>query len=69
VLAAKNKHEEAVAEYDIAIKLDLSVPERFNDRGYSLLQTGQYDRAIADLTEALRRKPGFSMALENRGWA
>jgi tetratricopeptide (TPR) repeat protein len=69
VLAAKNKHEEAVAEYDIAIKLDPSVPERFNDRGYSLLRTGQYDRAIADLTEALRRKPGFSMALENRGWA
>jgi tetratricopeptide (TPR) repeat protein len=61
VLAAKNKHEEAVAEYDMAIKLDPSVPERFNDRGYFLLRTGQYDRAIA--------KPGFSMALENRGWA
>src|SRR3954466_10608576 len=47
VLAAKNKHDEAVAEYDQAIRLEPGIPERLNDRGYSLIRTEQYDRAIA----------------------
>jgi tetratricopeptide (TPR) repeat protein len=56
VLAAKNKHDEAVAEYDQAIRLEPGIPERLNDRGYSLIRTEQYDRAIADLDEALKLK-------------
>ena len=39
----------------------------FNNRGYSYIKKGDYNRAIQDFDEALRLNPKYAMALNNRG--
>jgi tetratricopeptide (TPR) repeat protein len=60
-------HNKAIAEFSTAIKLDVtqsaySRPQYFGSRGQSYTQTGKYDEAIADLTEALRLAPAEAFA-------
>src|SRR5262245_6802949 len=44
-----------------------SVAHGMRALAYSLL--GMFDKAIADYDEALRIKPDFALALNNRAWA
>ena len=44
-------------------------PENYQLRGVALLAHQQYDRAIADFSESLRREPRNAGALNNRGQA
>lgn len=44
-------------------------PENYHLRGVALLAHQQYDRAIADFSESLRREPRNAGALNNRGQA
>jgi tetratricopeptide (TPR) repeat protein len=39
----------------------------FNNRGNALYSKGEFDRAIEDLNEAIRRRPGYARAFNNRG--
>jgi tetratricopeptide (TPR) repeat protein len=41
--------------------------EAYNDRGNAYYNKGEYDRAIADLNEAIRLDPNFVWAYNNRG--
>lgn len=41
----------------------------YNNRGYAYNRKAQYDRAIADYSEAIRLKPDYALALNNRGIA
>ncbi len=69
MLAQRDKHADAVAEYSEAIRLAPGNPDNLNDRGWSLIKIEQYDKAIADFNEALRIKPDHVHAWQNRGWA
>jgi len=46
-----------------------STPENYHLRGVAFLAHEQYDKAIADFTESLRRNPRNAGALNNRGQA
>lgn len=60
----------AIADYTRA--LDAGLPPAFaartlSNRGITLFGTGNYDRAMTDFTEAIRRDPAFAEPLVNRG--
>jgi hypothetical protein len=46
-----------IAELNEAIRLDLKIDRAFANRGSAYLQKGDYDRAIADESEAIRVDP------------
>ena len=41
----------------------------YNRRGIAYGKKGEFDKAIADFTEAIRLKPDFAVAYLNRGIA
>jgi tetratricopeptide (TPR) repeat protein len=63
----KGDYDQAIADYDEAIRLDPSDAEVFNSRGVAHHHKGDYDQAIADYSEAIRLDPKNAMALRNRG--
>jgi|SRR5271165_1390689 len=64
------KYDLAVHDFDEYMKLGNSKsPDDFNRRGSLYNQAKQYDRAIADFNEAIRLKPDFKNAYNNRGFA
>lgn len=67
-LAAAHKYDEAIAEYDIAIRLRPDYAEAYNDRGHSYhWKGGSGDRALADFTRAIELRPNYPTAYNNRG--
>lgn len=58
--------DKAIAEYDIAIRLDPTYADAFGNRGGAYAEKSDYDHALADLTEALRLNPKLEFALANR---
>ena len=58
----------AVADLSQRVQADPSA-EKFHLRGIALLAHNQFDGAIADFTESLKRKPGQAGVLNNRGQA
>ena len=58
----------AVTELSQRVQADPSA-ENFHLRGIALLAHQQYDGAIADFSESLKRKPGQAGVLNNRGQA
>jgi serine/threonine protein kinase len=62
-----NRHEEAIADYDEAIRLDPDLADAYTNRGASYAALGQHQRAIADYDEAIRLDPAFATAYSNRG--
>ena len=58
---------EAIAEYDVAIRLNPQYAMAFVNRGAAYLGQGQGERAIQDLDEAIRLDSQLAMAYNNRG--
>lgn len=59
--------QEAIAEYDEAIRLNPLDAVAYNNRGNAYNDLGQLERAIADYDEAIRLNPQFAEAYSNRG--
>jgi tetratricopeptide (TPR) repeat protein len=54
---AKDDHDQAIAEYPRAIKLNPKHAAAYNNRGVAYAAKGDYDRAIADYNEAIDIDP------------
>lgn len=68
----KGNFADAVADYTRCLELAGGEGENvmfYQQRGINLVNLGQYERAIADLDEALKKKPGDVNILEFRGYA
>ena len=59
----------AVADFDMAVKLDPSQAPSFHYRGLSYAAKGALDRAIADFDTVIRLDPNFSGGYFRRGLA
>src|SRR5262245_47640354 len=67
-LAGEHRYDEAIAEYNMAIRLRPDYAEAYNDRGHSYhWKGGNGDRAIADFTRAIELRPNYPTAYNNRG--
>lgn len=62
-----NRDDEALAEYDQALKIDPSDPNAHIGRGDVHRALGDFDRALADLDEAVRLGPSYPRAFASRG--
>ncbi len=58
---------QAIADYTQAITLDPQVAEVYNNRAYTYMAIGQYDKALLDLDQAIAIRPDYVNALMNRG--
>ena len=63
------KHEDAIAAYDQAIRLKPDLAEAYNNRGVAKDKLGRHEDAIADHDQAIRLKPDLAKAYNNRGVA
>jgi tetratricopeptide (TPR) repeat protein len=66
-LKRKGDLDGALADYDIAIRLNPSDQFAYNNRANAWRDKGDLDRAIADWSEAVRIDPGYTAAYVNRG--
>ena len=64
---AKGGHDNAIADYNEALRLRPDYPEAYYGRGIVKQALDRSDEAIADYNEALRLKPDFPEAYNNRG--
>ena len=53
--------DQLIDEYTEAIRINPADPGAYNTRGMSYAEKGDYDRAIADFTEAIRLDPNASL--------
>ncbi|MGH7245443.1 MAG: tetratricopeptide repeat protein [Candidatus Levyibacteriota bacterium] len=60
------KCEAAVNDYTKAIQLDNSVPEFYNNRGYTYMRLRNYAPALSDMNKAIAIRPDYIQALLNR---
>ena len=60
-------HNEALAAYSEAIRLDPNYAMAYNNRGYTYTELKQYDRAMTDLNRAIELDPKNDLAYNNRG--
>ncbi len=63
------KGDEAIVEFDEAVRLDPKYAQAYIDRGLAYSRKGDPDRAIADYNEALRLDPKLALAYAGRGHA
>lgn len=68
VSAGAHKYDQAIADYNMAIRLRPDYAEAYNDRGHAYHWKGSNsDRAIADFTRAIELRPNYPTAYNNRG--
>ena len=60
------RHLEAIADYDVAVRLNPAYADTYVDRGNSQHALKEYNRAIRDYSEAIRLRPNFAEAYANR---
>ena len=65
----RTKYDDAVRDFDAAIKLNPKNAEAFYNRGLANGKLGKYDAAIDDYGEAIRLNPKDAEAPFNRGLA
>jgi len=63
-LSNDGRWQEAIAEYDEAIRLNPQYAEAYNDRGIAYCNLGEHQRAIEDLNEAIRLDPQLALLLQ-----
>jgi tetratricopeptide (TPR) repeat protein len=63
----KKKLDEAIADFNQAIRLKPDYAEAYLNRGSTYGEKGRFDEAMADLTQAIRLKPDNGIAYYNRG--
>jgi tetratricopeptide (TPR) repeat protein len=63
----QGKNDEAIREYDQAIRLDPTMAQAFNNRGLALAAKGEKDKALTDYAEAIRLNPALPAPFANRG--
>ena len=68
-LVEQEKWNEAIAEYDEAIRLDPKLAQAYYNRGNAYANLGQHQRAIQDYDEAIRLDPKLAPAYGNRAVA
>jgi tetratricopeptide (TPR) repeat protein len=56
----------AIAQFDLALRLQPEFPEALRSRGNALFDNGQYSLAIDDYGEALHLRPNYQAALQGR---
>jgi tetratricopeptide (TPR) repeat protein len=66
--AGAHRYDQAIADYNMAIRVRPDYAEAYNDRGHAYhWKGGNRDRAIADLTKAMELRPNYPRAYNNRG--
>jgi tetratricopeptide (TPR) repeat protein len=63
----KGQYDEAIADYDVAIRLKPDDAWAYSNRGNAYNKKGEHDRAIADFDTAIRLKPDDAGLYTNRG--
>jgi tetratricopeptide (TPR) repeat protein len=63
--AAKDQPDRAIADYDIALRLDPTLADIFNARGELRRGKGDFPRAIADFAAAIKLNPQHAAARAN----
>jgi tetratricopeptide (TPR) repeat protein len=63
------RFDEAIGEYNIAIKLRPGFAEAYNNLGYVYLKQSNYNLAIINFKKAIEQKPGYIGAYNNLGQA
>jgi tetratricopeptide (TPR) repeat protein len=66
-LAERGLFRRALEYYDLAIGLDSSLKEAWNNKGRALNELGEFTSALASLERALSIDPNYSSAWSNRG--
>lgn len=68
ILHRRSRYQEALREYEKAIKLDPQNHEAYFFRGLTLTKMGEYDRAITDFKAVIELRADFADAYDNLGW-
>ena len=68
-LLLQGKFDDAIVEFNEALRADPTNPRYYNSRGNAWRAKGEFDIAIADYNEAIRRDPSFAFAYNGRGSA
>jgi tetratricopeptide (TPR) repeat protein len=63
----KNKIDDAITEFSLAIFINLKCANAYNSRGYAYARKKQYDDAIKDYSKAIEIQPDYVSAYNNRG--
>lgn len=66
--AQAHRYQECVDTARQALKLQPNSAEAYNNIGFCLASTGQWDEGIRNMREALRIKPDFQLANNNLAW-
>lgn len=65
--SARGEHDQAIADYDEAIKLDPKNASAYNNRGNARSDKGDTDGALADFDAAIKLNKRYGAAYFNRG--
>ena len=65
----KQEYDKAMADHDLAIKVDPKNPAPYNNRGNAYLGKQDYEHAVADFDMAVKLNPKYAEAFFNRGMA
>lgn len=65
----KQEYDKAIADHDVAIKVDPKNAAPYNNRGSVYLAKQDYEHAIADFDMAVKLNPKYAEAFFNRGIA
>ena len=62
ILASENLFAEAIADYDVSLKMDPDNIDSYKGRGFSLMALGRHEEAVGYYTDALGLNPGYADA-------
>ena len=65
----QGQYEEAIKDYDEAIRLNPEYALAYNNRGTAKSKSGQYEEAIEDFDKVIELNPKDAVAYNNRGYA